>query len=154
MFVNRRNVRLLEIEETLMVDIDWINLQVRSVFRKATLDLLFQLHISPSRHVNVKYHQNWLRASMNKIVEMKVHTFPSLRATSVLHLCCNEKFFEKDIQMHYFPENEVYMESVQDLLAPEKASVSDALGRKRLRPMTFGRKGEGHRGIEAERTNC
>nr|GEV25797.1 hypothetical protein [Tanacetum cinerariifolium] len=46
--------------------------QVRSVFRKATLDLLFQLRISPSRPVNVKYHQNWLRASMNTIVEMNV----------------------------------------------------------------------------------
>nr|GEY38031.1 hypothetical protein [Tanacetum cinerariifolium] len=70
--LENRNMRLLEIEETLLVDVDWINLQVRSVFRKATLDLLFQLRISPSRHVNAKYHQNWLRASMNTIVEMNV----------------------------------------------------------------------------------
>ncbi|GJY87284.1 actin-depolymerizing factor 7-like protein [Tanacetum coccineum] len=32
---------------------------VRSVFRMPTLDLLFQLRISPPRPVNVKYHQNW-----------------------------------------------------------------------------------------------
>ncbi|GJT39824.1 deoxyhypusine hydroxylase-B [Tanacetum coccineum] len=53
------SLRWKNVDEIVHAASELPDVKVRSVFRMPTLDLLFQLRISPPRPVNVKYHQNW-----------------------------------------------------------------------------------------------